>query len=180
MIPAGLQLGETEFGRIGAELVAIHEGHKTTLEHLPKHLLVVIDNSMNQIHHEALNELKISDPMHRRHKFLMCNNSNFDLTADIKAGRETLQMEYVTCEHRGKCFVEGRLCQSLIINEHKIRLSELRVISQIRKGFSDKEICSNLNIALDTLRSHKKSIQLKLNAPRKADIAMQSIKYGIS
>jgi DNA-binding CsgD family transcriptional regulator len=180
MIPAGLQPGEVEFGKIGNHLVALQEGVISEVADLSKKRKAIVDNSMNAVHHEALDELKIYDQEARRYKFLECNNSNWDFTADISDNSETMKMEYVDCGKRGNCFVEGRLCQPVLIEGVKFRMSELRVMAAIRKGHSDKEICCLLKIKPDTLRSHKRNITFKLKADRKLSIAVHSIKYGIS
>lgn len=44
----------------------------------------------------------------------------------------------------------------------KLSKTELRVCKLIRAGFSGKEICSTMNIAFETIQSHRKNIRKKL------------------
>jgi DNA-binding CsgD family transcriptional regulator len=180
MIPAGIQQGETEFFVIGKELKAMHNGEQLSVESLPSHIHHIIDRSINGKAHLALDRMGLEDVMARRVQFLKCNCGRFDFTPDLQHGADQLQLEFVACEFRGHCAFEGMLCQPVTINGIKVTMAELRIISFIRKGYYDKEICAQLTIAPDTLRSHKKSIQRKLGADRKTEIATQSIKYGLA
>jgi DNA-binding CsgD family transcriptional regulator len=181
MIPAGFRPGETEFFVQDEEFKTMHEGVQTPYPSLPSTIHTIVGNSIDAIAHQALDELSIEGTFERHVKFLECNCASYDFTADIAPGYTVVQREYVRCGKRhGECAVEGRLCKYIIINGHKITPTELRIASFIREGLQDKEICSILNIAPDTLRSHKRNIQPKLGAITKVHIATQSIKYGIA
>jgi DNA-binding CsgD family transcriptional regulator len=180
MIPAGIKDGEVEFFEIEEALYAMMSGTKVTISSLPDYVNDIIDNSIDDKAALALNELCIYDKLERRVQFLRCNCKTYDFTPDIAPGADKLQLEYVNCSLRGNCNYEGRLCKHIEIEGHKISLSELRVISCIRAGLQDKQICTQLDIAPDTLRSHKRNIQPKIGALSKVQIATQSIKYGIS
>jgi len=180
MIPAGIQKGETEFFEVGNQLVAMHEGALTQLEDLPEYALRIVDDHINHKAAAALDNMGISDVMERRKQFLKCNCGSFDFTPDIVAGSGVLNMEYVDCSIRHVCNYNGLLCQPITINGHRVTMTELKVASFIRKGLYDKEICGEMNIEQDTLRTHKKRIQIKLGANRKTQIATQAIKLGIS
>jgi DNA-binding CsgD family transcriptional regulator len=181
MIPAGIKPGEVEFFQMETNLYAMVSGSQVSLCSLPAYVYDIIDRSIDIKANEALDALGITDVMERRKQFLKCNCTEYDFTPDIAPGQTTLNLEYVACGLRGGlCSFEGSLCKHIIIDGQKISLAELRVISCIRQGLQDKEICSRLGIALDTLRSHKRNIQPKIGALSKVQIATQSIKYGIS
>lgn len=181
MIPAGIKDGEIEVFETNDGLFAMISGSKAEFSDIPLWALAVIDNSIDGKASQALDLIGLKDIMARRVQWAKCNIASYDFTADITPGSITVQSEYVDCGLRGgACIHEGNLCKHIDINGYRISLSELRIISCIRAGLQDKEICSRLNIAPDTLRSHKRNIQPKLGAVTKVHIATQSIKYGIS
>ena len=177
MTPGGLKIGQTEFFWDDAQGWVLHSGQLLSIEQMPEELFVIVDAAMNDKHSKALDRMGILDPDRRRLKFLKCNAGTFDFTPDIQNG--AMQLEYVTCPERGRCSEEGHLCQPLLINGHKISMAELRIISLIRQGKYDKEICDELSIAPQTLRTHKQNIERKLNADRKVQVALKAVEYGI-
>jgi DNA-binding CsgD family transcriptional regulator len=180
MIPAGIQQGQTEFFKLKSQVLAMHNGVQMQIAELPTSVLRKIDQAISPKAHAALDMMGIHESMDRRVQFIKCNLGSFDFTPDITEGSDHVQREYVNCIYRGECVFEGLLCQPVIINGNKVTMTELKVTSLIRGGFYDKEICGKLRIAPDTLRSHKRNIQRKLGASRKTEIAVQSIKYGLS
>lgn len=177
MIPAGIRIGEVEFFWDGPAGFYMIEGDKVPVEQMTPEIGDLVDQQINVRHQEALTEMRISSPELRRLKFLQCNCSSYDFTPDIEDG--VMQLEYVACEYRGICKQEGKLCQPLMINGQKISMQELRITSLIRKGLYDKEISAVLNIAPQTLRTHKQNIERKLNADRKVQVALKAVEYGI-
>lgn len=177
MIGAELKKGETEFYWDGPDGFGLRSGSATELTEIPAHEAAIIDARMNAKHHQGLNYLGIFQEDERRVKFLKCNNSAYDFTPDIVDGK--LNLEYVACPERGKCKAEGSLCQPLEINGTRITMAQLKIISLIRQCRSDKEICHELGIKPQTLRTHKQTIQIKLNADRKVQVALKAVEYGI-
>ncbi|MGM0608101.1 MAG: response regulator [Candidatus Muiribacteriota bacterium] len=56
---------------------------------------------------------------------------------------------------------------------------EQQVLLHISEGFSNPEISEKLNIALNTVKIHRKNIMKKLNVHKTADLIKYAIKQGI-
>lgn len=178
MIGAGLRNGETEFYWDGPDGYVLQSGIRSGLEGISDHDRQIVDQCMSAKHHAALDEWQIFMADQRRLKFLKCNSSTYDFTPDIVNGK--IQLEYVECSERGgKCKFEGQFCQALDINGIRITMAELKIIALIREGKYDKEICSDLGIAKQTLNTHKQNIERKLDADRKVQVALKAVEYGI-
>lgn len=57
---------------------------------------------------------------------------------------------------------------------------EKEILQLIAEGYVSKEIATKLNIALNTVRVHRKNIMQKLDIHRNADLIRYAIKEGIS
>jgi DNA-binding CsgD family transcriptional regulator len=108
-------------------------------------------------------------------KFYFCNHSEADENPDVLSCGTLGEREFVRCPNRGNCNAEGILCKI----PFGMSKREIQVVSQIGKGFLDKEICENLNIAQDTLRNHKDHISQKAGLSRKAEIAVLAAKLNL-
>ena len=66
--------------------------------------------------------------------------------------------------------------------EKKISLTrrEKEILQLIAEGFANKEIAAKLNLALNTVRVHRRNIMQKLDIHKHADIVRYAIKEGIS
>ena len=177
MIGAGLKDGETEFYWDGPNGYVVKSGIRSGADALSDHDRSIIDSAMTLDHHNALNDWQIFAEDQRRLKFLKCNSSTYDFTPDIKDGK--IQLEYVSCSERGICKHEGKFCRALDINGVRITMTQLKIISMIRAGLYDKEICFQLGIAIQTLRTHKQAIEKKMDADRKVQVALKAVEYGI-
>lgn len=67
------------------------------------------------------------------------------------------------------------------INENLAHLTEREreVLQLIAEGFTNKEIASNLNLALNTVHVHRKNIMQKLDIHKHAGLIRYAIKEGI-
>lgn len=176
---AGLISGETEFMEIDSELVALHEGNKTQIENLPFNILGIVDLAIDHKKRSYLTGMHIFDYLGQIKQFLKCNASTSDCTPDIKDGVFT--NEYCQCAFRGKCAYEGKLCSVVKTEDGQyLTMSELRIASQIRAGFFDKEIADACGISINTVKVHKQNIQQKLGVERKTMIATKAIEIGIA
>jgi len=174
LLPPGLHDLSYELYKRANEIYAVHNGGTLKYRDFPESLLNLIDRIIEQRPKavKALNFLNLKDPADRRIKFISCNMSNFDFTADISACLKRFTTEYVPCSLRGGgCPVEGQLCEGVDAPNGKLSLRDLRIMTMIRNGFYDKEISDALFIAPDTLKTTKRNIQVKLGVQRKAMIA---------
>ena len=179
MIPAGVRCGETEFMEIDSEIIALHEGNKRNIEELPFNILGIVDLAIDHKKRSCLTGMGIFDYMGQIKQFLKCNASAADATPDIKDGVFT--NEYCQCVFRGKCAYEGKLCSVIKTeNGQYLTMSELRITSQIRAGYFDKEIADACGISINTVKVHKQNIQKKLGVERKTMIAVKAIEIGIA
>jgi DNA-binding CsgD family transcriptional regulator len=180
MIPAGLRAGQHEFYWDGPQGLVISAGVQRPVEEMPAILKPVIDRAITKQARQSMVLMGILGADEQRIQFLKCNCSNSDYTPDIDEATMVLRREYVTCSMRGHCQFEGKLCSGIEVDGRKITMAQLRIVALIRKGLYDKEICDQLHIAPQTLRTHKQTIQTLLNADRKTGIALKAVEYGIS
>lgn len=172
-MPPGLVDENGELCHHKGEDYLFQNGQRLTYDQFPEALYSKIDFTISLRPRSvwALNHIGLTNIHSRRRQFLRCNNSSFDYIPDVCADVPTLRTEYVPCSIRGKCKYEGKLCQGVFVLNGKLTLRELRVMALIRIGLYDKEICDQLFISLDTLKTHKKNIQRKLGVERKSAIA---------
>lgn len=101
-------------------------------------------------------------------KYYDCNYSDADEQPDVLANGTLGPREFKKCKNRGNCIGEGVVCT----NPYLLTIKETQVLKYIGLGLLDKEICDVLNIAKDTLRSHKDHISIKTNCSRKAQLSI--------
>ncbi len=56
---------------------------------------------------------------------------------------------------------------------------EFQVLKLLVDGFSNKKIAAELDISVDTVKCHMKSILLKLNARSRTQAAIEALKAGL-
>jgi DNA-binding NarL/FixJ family response regulator len=94
--------------------------------------------------------------------------------------------------HKGRFFLSSSISKYIVngflsdlqkreINENLVRLTgrEREVLQLIAEGFTNKEIASNLNLALNTVHVHRKNIMQKLDIHKHAGLIRYAIKEGI-
>ena len=179
MIPPGLKSGETEYLEFESRMIAIHEGRRTEIHDLPMHTLKLTDMAIDDKQRNCLMDLGLYGFYEQIIQFLKCNASSYDFTPDLKDGK--FQNEYCKCAFRGKCAFEGKLCKPIKLEsgEH-LTMSELRITSQVRAGFFDKEIADQMGISENTLRVHQQNIREKLKIARKPHLVSKAIEMGIA
>jgi DNA-binding NarL/FixJ family response regulator len=95
--------------------------------------------------------------------------------------------------HRGRFFLSPAISKYIVRgflerprNRGKQRTSnsltrrEQQVLQLISEGFCSKEIASDLNISLNTVRVHRRNIMQKLDMHKQADLIRYALKEGIS
>jgi len=101
----------------------------------------------------------------------------------IHAIHEVNKGRYYLSSAITKYIVNGFLSgiHSLDINEDLVHLTEREreVLQLIAEGFTNKEIASNLNLAVNTVHVHRKNIMQKLDIHKHAGLIRYAIKEGI-
>lgn len=101
----------------------------------------------------------------------------------IYAIREVNKERYYLSPAISKYIVNGFLSgiHKRGINENLIHLTEREreVLQLIAEGFTNKEIATNLNLALNTVHVHRKNIMQKLDIHKHAGLIHYAIKEGI-
>lgn len=108
-------------------------------------------------------------------QYYKCNYSAVDNLPDLLSDGALGEREFVKCGQRGKCSAEGIVCKLPFL----LTIKEIQVLKYIGLGLLDKEICLVLNIAIDTLRSHKDHISIKTNTNRKAQLAVVAYQLNL-
>ena len=93
-------------------------------------------------------------------RFLKCNFSNYDQTANDIDQFGNLNFELVSCPLRGECDDEGVICRpSKNIN---LTPSEIIVLKLIARGLQSAEIAEKLSISINTVNRHRENIKARL------------------
>ncbi|HEX8607323.1 MAG TPA: LuxR C-terminal-related transcriptional regulator [Pedobacter sp.] len=122
---------------------------------------------------KGLQKLGVESEEEKVHKYYECNYSHFHGNSDISAcGTELGCREYGPCSQRGNCLAHGELCRIPC----GLTRRQVEVCRRITIGEKDANICSDLFISQDTLRSHKNNIEDKIGGRGKVNIAVWSIK----
>lgn len=130
---------------------------------------------------EVRKELEIMQPEKDKQlgQFIRCRYPRFDGSPDIDLTGQLGAPEYGYCCKRGMCRAEGILCTPVQLCNGALTKRETQVLRLIGAGLMDKEICSELFIAKDTLRNHKDSISRKAGVERKAALAVVAYICGV-
>lgn len=166
------------FGEIGS-MNCLYNGRTYTVSTMPP----IIYNSL-KLEVAADPNLKTSlQLMHSEEsaqleQLLFCRFSNFDNTPDFENG-ELLSAEYVACNKRGKCPHEFTVCKPISLKYGELTIKQTEALRLIGRGFLDKEICSQMNISIETLRKHKDEISRKAGLERKSALAVLAYKLNL-
>lgn len=180
-LPAGLTSKSIEFFLHEHEVKCLYNGQAYTFNNFPAEVLDLVDKDMaeNPKAIKALIDWDITDPNEQVRQYIACRFGGFDNTADINEDGTTQPSEYVECGRRGLCKYEGKLCTSIKVANGVLTKREIEVLKCIAIGMLDKEICDQLCISQDTLRSHKDSISQKANVTRKAGLVALAYQLGL-
>ncbi len=182
VLPPGLMDDAAEFFIHDNEIWCLYRGNRISFENFPEHILDVLDSDMvsNPKAMKALYDWDITDPDARMRQYVACRFGGFDNTPDICRDGVVQAAEYVDCGRRGgMCDYEGKLCSSIVLEYGILTKKEIEVLRQIGLGLFDKEICDVLNIAQDTLRTHKDHLYQKSGVQRKAGLSILAYKYKL-
>jgi DNA-binding CsgD family transcriptional regulator len=180
-LPPGLMDDSVEFFIYNHEIWCLYRGNKYTFVNFPEEVIETIDADMvsNPKAMKALYDWDITDQDERVRQYIACRFGGFDNSPDVCANGVVQPAEYVDCGRRGICDYEGKLCSSIVLPNGTLTKKEIEVLRQIGLGLLDKEICDVLNIAQDTLRSHKDNLCFKSGTQRKAGLSILAYKYKL-
>ncbi len=180
-LPPGLMDDAVEFYTYEQEIWCLYKSMKFRYAEFPAEILQLIDSDMskNPKALKSLSDFDITDDDERRKQYIACRFGRFDATPDINAEGIVQSPEYVDCGMRGICPHEGKLCSSIVLEFGVLTPREIDVLRQIGNDLLDKEICDLLQMANDTLRTHKDKISLKNGSTRKSALAKLAYKYNL-
>jgi DNA-binding CsgD family transcriptional regulator len=180
-LPPGLMDDSVEFFIYNHEIWCLYRGNKYTFVDFPEEVIETVDADMvsNPKAMKALCDWDITDQDERMRQYIACRFGGFDNSPDICADGNIQPAEYVDCGRRGICDYEGKLCSSIVLPNGTLTKKEIEVLRHIGLGLLDKEICEVLNIAQDTLRSHKDNLCSKSGTQRKAGLSILAYKYKL-
>lgn len=97
-------------------------------------------------------------------RFISCNFGDFDLKNYDISLEGDFEFEEVNCPLRGGlCPHEGIICKPIPVN---LSTREVEVLALLAQGFIIKDIATILEIAVDTVISHRANIFKKLNVSK--------------
>lgn len=145
-------------------------GIVSRLKRLPSQFLNLIsaEVALDLKSHLGFKKLKITDEYQRLHKYYRCNYSLYSNNPDISIGGSLGVKEFVNCKQRGHCAAEGLICKFPC----GLTKRQAQISNRIANGQSDCQICSELFISQNTLRSHKNSIETKTGCAGKVSIGV--------
>lgn len=173
LFPAGLNDLSFEIYKRANQIYALHNGLTIEYKDFPKKLLDLIDAiiDLKPKAKKALISLGIHCPDQQRIQFISCNMANFDFTADVSDCMTKFSTEFVACNLREICPVQGKLCGPVEAPNGELSIRQMRIMGMIRRGMFDKEIAEALFISPETVKTTKRNIQKILMVERKAMIS---------
>jgi len=163
------------------EIWCLYKGGKYIFDQFPEEIVQIIsdDMSSNPKAMKALYDWDLTNADERMKRYIACRFGGFDNSPDIDGNGAIQPAEYVDCGRRGSCEFEGKLCSSIVLKNGILTPREIEVLRHIGNDLLDKEICAVLQIANDTLRTHKDKISLKNGSTRKSALAKLAYKYNL-
>lgn len=180
-LPGGLVDDSAEFFIHQNDIKCLYQGKAHSYDEIPSHIMDAVEADMMQ-HPKALEALAkwgITNAEDQIKQYIFCRFGGFDSNPDISDNGDIHHREYFDCGRRGNCAYEGKLCPSVKVAHGELSKREIEVLRLIGLGRLDKEICDDLGIALDTLRSHKDNIKLKTGEERKTAQGVLAHRLGL-
>jgi len=172
-LPAGIFDQNAEFfADSNMQAFCLTGGRAIGINELSADMIEAIEADM--INHpeklKGIAKMGITGRMPVINQYLVCNYGGFDHTPDMING-QLQEKEYWPCPNRGICKMEGIVCDSLKTATGEIlTATEVKVLKHVAIGLLDKEIATELNIAIGTVTTHTRNIRRKTGFQRKADL----------
>lgn len=170
-LPAGITDKNVEFFAQGDNVFAIMEAQMHPIQSWPEWLLQAVEEDIAK-HPDALDSLVDADIVGRLEmieQYVKCRYSVLDNTPDMING-QLQPTEYTTCNLRGSCPYEGRLCELLKAPHGTLTHREIAVLKLIPEGLLDKEIAERLGISPLTVGVYMRNLREKIGANNKASL----------
>lgn len=107
-------------------------------------------------------------------RFIACNMGNYD-TQNYDIDRDgDFKMEEVKCPLRGECKDEGVICKP---KPSTLTDRELQVLELITLQYSNAVIANVLDIAIETVKSHRENMLAKLKMNNNNELVTYYLKY---
>lgn len=181
IFPAGLIDQEIEIFGQNFKTSCLHGGQTLTFAEFPiklrKALQKIYDH--NSVAQKAMQDWGVQED-DQLERFTFCMYGGYDHIADFTEQEKFSNPEYHNhCGLRGNCKFEGKCCTGLNVANGRLTPREIEVAGLIGKCYSDKAICMEIEIAQDTLRNHKNSIERKAGVYGKVGIAVMAHKNNL-
>ena len=169
-LPPGLEDNSIEIYAIGNILKVLCKGSSIDFWQLPKEIIerFMLDFFQKQVI-DYYKSIGYTDEKEMLFQHVWCNYGGWNRTADYDCKK--LTPEYWNCGNRGKCKHESKLCVKIHPEEKNPTPQEFRIMELISEGFCDKEIAAKLGTSYNTVTTHRQSIERKLHARSKVDVA---------
>jgi DNA-binding NarL/FixJ family response regulator len=179
-LPAGLLDNNCEFFVNGTEIYVLNSGQIYSFADFPAEVLDALREDIKKFPEaiDALVDLGLETEESMLRQYVRCRFGGFDGEPDIIDG-QLRHTEYWDCGIRGNCKYEGKLCQSIKVENGHLTKREIEVLKLIANGKLDKEIATILNISELTVPSFTKSIREKGGFARKPDMVKFAIKKNL-
>ncbi|WP_285055185.1 response regulator transcription factor [Pedobacter ginsengisoli] len=175
LIPPALTTVSSEYFTLSEMMYKTSNGITENIEVLPVNFynLLLTDLNNDPQAKRGLDRLNIKGEANRVNKHYDCNYSMFDGSSDVSACGSSLgPKEYGPCPKRETCKAHGLLCKI----PGGLTVRQVQIAIRIALGQSDYQICLELFISQDTLRSHKNNIEEKIGAKGKVAIGVWAVK----
>ncbi len=177
ILPAGLENDDLEIYVHDGILKANYKGWKGLFIELPECVTEVFEVEMiaDKVAFKSLQEdMNIYESTEMLIQYVKCNYGGHDYNADLSNGKT--RREYWDCGCRCQCLSEGRVCKLPKGPCGTLTPRELQITVLIAEGLPDKLIAHQLNISVNTIRSHLENIRRKIAGYNRTDITMFAIK----
>jgi DNA-binding NarL/FixJ family response regulator len=107
----------------------------------------------------------------------------------LKTADEATIMEAIHTVHKGDSFIEPSLQEKLgsviqktrnpLISKMRLTLREKEILRMIVKGHTNQEIVSTLFLSINTVKTYRKRIFLKLDVKNMAELTSKALSMGL-
>lgn len=180
-IPAGLEDGNIEMYRTGTTVCGLHNGARYKYYELPiecrEPFAVELINDKKATDY-LLNAMKVPAE-DAEEKFVWCRYGHFNNMPDYSFVTRQTKPDAPGCEHESTCPGFGIVCLLPEGVNGKVSRQEYFVLRLVARGLGDKQIASELNIEITTVRTHIQRIHHKLALNSRVQICMWAQQHGI-
>lgn len=180
-IPAGIKDSNIEFFGHENSLFIFHEGKMLPFDQWPEKILIEIEVDMgkNPKAVEALVQAGFEQRLDMIAQYIRCRHSALDNQPDMVKGRMK-EPEYTSCNLRGICPYEGKLCQFIAAPHGMLTPREIEVLKLISRGLLDKEIADRLGISPLTVPVYTKNLRDKTGCKNKTELVRFAFSKNLS